>query len=244
MIFQTVIGGYNSLDLVSWATGTPAQLAAMLDAHYKGRINIANYWNIGDSRAVPLGAIAANNCTDAMNAQAAQLVLMNAGGKTLVTAEHGKTTCAFVVGLKNSLSGTGKWGGGSSFDYSASVVRPFLNNEFFLSLPSDLQALFKAFVNTTTKSGGTENTEDLFALPAAIEVFGAATSVPTTEGSQFDYYKTSANRIKTISGQADSYWLRTKGSGYGSAMYVTYGGYLNTSGSLDTKQGISPFGVI
>lgn len=247
MIFQTLIGGYSSLELVSWANGTPAQLAAMLDAHYAGRINIANYWSVGDSRTVTLGAIDANDCTDAMAAQTVQLVLMNTGGKTLVTAEHGVYTCAFVVGFKNCLSANGVYSNTSTI-YTSSAARLFLNNELYFSLPSELKSLFKTFVNTTYDKENNRNvqTEDVFSLPAAVEVFGNAGSyIRTDEGSQFAYYNTVANRVKTRLGSANDYHLRTSGTASAGIMYVTNSGDINYSGGgYGGLKGISSFGVI
>ena len=239
MIFQTLIGGYSSLELVSWANGTPAQLAAMLDAHYAGRINIANYWSVGDSRTDTLGAIDANDCTDAMAAQTAQLVLMNMGGKTLVNAEHGVTTCAFVVGFKNCLTGEGKFNTVDTSIYSSSAVRQFLNNQLYIALPSDLRSIFKLFVNKTKNgsSGNIFETEDLLVLPAAIEVTG--TTSYGAEGSQLTYYATTANRIKN-----DWYWVRTPRDA-SFCMGINTGGYLDTDQKYPSStQGISPFGVI
>lgn len=255
MVFQTVIGGYSSLELVSWANGTPAQLAAMLDAHYAGRINIANYWNVGDTRPVALSAIEANNCTDAMAAQTAQLVLMNFGGKTLVTAEHGETNCACVVGLKNCLTGKGCYSNASAsrLPYSSSAARQFLNNQMFLALPSDLQGLFKLFVNKTTKydsysESSLEDSEDLLALPAAVEITGEVPSgAKAGEGNIFTYYNTAANRIKQADGSVSSYWARTvRSSDYRAAgTYITTSGAIATNGvDIQSQLGISPFGVI
>lgn len=244
MIFQTLIGGYSSLELVSWANGTPAQLAAMLDAHYAGRINIANYWSVGDTRTVAIGAIEANNSTAAMAAQTAQLVLMNLGGKTLVTAEHGQTNCACIVGFKNCLTTKGKYHTStSSVRYSNSAIRQFLNNQLFLALPSDMQALFKSFVNKTGySSSALEDTEDLLALPATIEVLGSkASGEATGEGSLFSYYATAANRIKTVSGAESIWWNRSIISSSPSAISTSG---THTSYSATVLEGLSPFGVI
>ena len=248
MVFQTVIGGYRSLELVSWANGTPAQLAAMLDAHYSGRINIANYWSVGDTRRVTLEAIDANDCTSAMSEQLVELVLMNVGGKTLVNAEHGVSNCAFVVGFKNCLTGFGHYNTSSTAKYTSSAVRAFLNNQLFIALPTDLQNIFKSFVNKTTEYTGSSrslvSTEDLLALPATMEVSGTkpSTGILDGEGSLFSYYSTTANRIKTISGAATSYWTRSALSSSLFAYVTGTGSYSN--GDPVSSLGISPFGVI
>lgn len=253
MVFQTVIGGYRSLELVSWANGTPSQLAAMLDAHYAGRINLANYWSVGDTRTVAIDAIAASSASSAMAAQTAQLVLMNVGGKTLVNAEHGVTTCAFIVGFKNCLTGNVVYTtatSGNSARYSASTARQFLSNQLFLALPSDMQSIFKTFVNKATEytsysTSSLVETEDLLALPAAVEVTGATPmGALSGEGSIFTYYNTAANRIKTRSGAASPYWTRTSRSQSTVNRVDTNGANSESSVSSGAALGISPFGVI
>ena len=242
MVFQTVIGGYRSLELVSWANGTPAQIAAMLAAHYEGRINLTNYWSVGDTRTVGLSAIEANDCTDAMAVQTAQLVLMNAGGKTLVNPINGRSTCAFVVGFKECLTKAGKYNVGSAGRYSDSTIRQFLNNQLFLSLPSDLQGIFKPFINTTYEMSANVNTEDLFALPALVEVLDSAYS-RASEGSRFTYYNTAANRIKRMNGSAAEYWTRSFYH-FDSPHTVTTSGNYGYANSANDNMSISPFGVI
>lgn len=242
MVFQTVIGGYRSLELVSWANGTPEQLAAMLDAHYAGRINIANYWSVGDTRAVALDAISANDCTPAMSAQTAQLVLMNVGGKTLVNAEHSVTTCAFVVGFKNCLIQNGRFNTSETSKYNTSAIRTFLNNQLYAALPSNLRGIFKLHVNKTYdySSSSLSETEDMLILPAEVEVTGS-TSYGHGEGSQFTYYRTAANRIK----DSIAYWIRTPLSS-SRCMGIRPDGTLET-GAYNPETayiGVSPFGVI
>lgn len=248
MVFQTVIGGYSSIELVSWSNGSYSQIAAMLDAHYKGRINIANYWSVGDSRAITLDAISSNNVTDAMATQTAQLVLLNAGGKTLVTSQHGVSTCAYVVGFKNCLSKTGEFG---SMNYSSSSMRSFLNNELYMALPSDLQDIMKYFVNPTTEKPSSSKAivevEDMVSLASANEVVGYPNNQSTLqgEGSQFSYYTTQANRVKNVDTTASGWWVRSAGDSYGSVSYVYSTGTTTLYSSAPSSDfGISPIFVI
>lgn len=248
MVFQTVIGGYRSLELVSWANGTYSQIAAMLDAHYEGRINITNFWNVGDSRTITLDAIPANDSTGAMAAQTAQLVLLNAGGKTLVTAEHGVSTCAFVIGFKNCLSGKGKFNPSYS-NYINSYMRQFLNNELYIALPSDLKTITKAFINSTTNADYSNvkslvDTEDLVSLAGATEVFGYPNDASSLagEGSQFTYYTTPANRIKSIAGSASAWWTRSSYNSVRDALVLSNNSL--TYGDPADPQGIAPILVI
>lgn len=250
MVFQTVIGGYSSLDLVSWSNGSYEQIAAMLDAHYKGRINIANYWSIGDTRTITLDAIAQTNVTSAMSTQVIQLVLLNAGGKTLVQSQYGTNTCAFVVGIKNVLSSSAAINTSTVSKYSTSAIRSVLNNQVYSAFPSDMKLLMKSFVNKTTiyeysgASASLEETEDLVCLAGANEVFGYPNSWDTLagEGTQFTYYTTQANRIKKRDSVAETWWTR-------SAMNYAQNVYTATDGSIaairsDYSNGLAPIFVI
>ena len=54
---QTEAVEIQFLDIVPWSTGTDEQIAAMLEAHYAGKINIWDYWSIGQERVVHLNSI-------------------------------------------------------------------------------------------------------------------------------------------------------------------------------------------
>lgn len=246
MVFQTVIGGYSSLDLVSWSNGSYEQLAAMLEAHYKGRINIANFWNVGDMRTVTLDAIP-SGVPSAMDAQTVQLVLLNAGGKTLVTPQYGTSTCAFVVGVRNCLKAEGYINTSTNSNYKTSAMRTYLNENVYQAFPSDLKLLMKDFVNNTTAYNNGSylvETEDIVCLAGANEVFGYPNAWGTLagEGNQFTYYVTQANRIKRINSEANRWWTR---SAMNTAQTVdTYtDGSINAQRS-DSTNGIAPIFVI
>ena len=49
------------LKIVTFADGTDEEIAAMLEAHYAGDIDIEDYWNVGDTRKIHLNGIASPN---------------------------------------------------------------------------------------------------------------------------------------------------------------------------------------
>lgn len=90
--------------IVTWADGTDEEIAAMVKAADEGLIDLKDYWNIGDARKVMLSETESYEWYTSHSRQEAEFVLMNAGGKNLVTAtESGRTTCSFIVGLKDCL---------------------------------------------------------------------------------------------------------------------------------------------
>lgn len=244
-IFKT-----KPVSLVSWATGTDAEIKAMVDAYYAGELtleDIQSVWSIGDEREVTLSAIAGTGVEIiASPAQTVKFVIMNFGGKILTD----NTQCLAIVGQKNSLRNPGymnvsrKNTGG----WNSCERRTWCNSIYKEAIPSDFRDLFKEHYNLSGTGGGstsgTQTTADYFALPAEIEVFGTAGSSVAGEGSQFKYYETSANRIKTSGegGSAEAWWTRSPIRGDTSSFItVSNGGTASGSNYLSYS---APFGCI
>lgn len=248
-----------SLKIVTWADGTDAEIVAMVNAADNGEINLADFWSVGDERKVTLSAMTATGVGESHAEQTVTLVLMNAGGKTLANATpSGRIECSFIVGMKNGLAnGTSVEAGyinasdTTSGGWESCARRTWCNNVFRNAIPSALRDIFKQHFNIT--SGGSSDTittsTDYFALPAEMEVFGSVTIAnPTVESNlaQFEYYKTSANRVKKRgdSGSANSWWERSILSG-SSSHFCNVGSAGGTGyNTASTAYMLAPFGVI
>lgn len=251
--YYELFGG-PPVKIVTWADGTDAEIIAMVNAADEGRINLADYWAVGDERQVTLSAMSATGVGESHVEQTVTFVLMNAGGKTLANATaSGRTECSFIVGMKNGLAETGYMNPSNtnSGGWESCKRRTWCNNVFRNAIPEALRDIFKQHLNVTA-NGSTSTTAtstDYFALPAEKEVFGSNTKADSTvEASltQFEYYKTSANRIKKTgdSGSAERWWERSPESGAANIICRvnsdgSAGGYLPSKLSL-----LSPFGVI
>lgn len=248
-----------SLEIVTWAGGTDAQIAAMVAAADAGTINLLDYWSVGQERKVALSAMAATGVDESHVAQTVTMALMNAGGKTLVTpTASGRTTCSFIVGLKNGLANgtTGEYGYMNSSStntngWDGCLRRPWCNNIFYNAIPSTLIGIFKQFKNVTANGSDSTTTEsnDYFALPAEKEIFGTnsyANSTAETSLSQFTYYATSSNRIKTCGdlGSANLWWERSPYSGNSSFFCIVHSG--GSAGYINANDAylLAPFGCI
>ena len=235
--------------IVTWADGTDEEIAAMVKAADEGLIDLKDYWNIGDARKVMLSETESYEWYTSHSRQEAEFVLMNAGGKNLVTAtESGRTTCSFIVGLKDCLKEEDKinkedtnQGGWESSD-----IREWCNDGFAQSIPQSLQPIFKNFVNATHTDGKIVETVDLFALPSEVEVYGGVRYSAQGEGMQFEFYKNPLNRIKCLGpgGHQAPWWERSPGSSSSTCFcrVVSNGGAGSNSAS-DTY-GLAPFGCI
>lgn len=237
MIFQTT--EYEPpAKIVTWGGGTDEEIAAMVAAHYKDKINLADYWSVGDERIVTL------------NGETQSLVLMHEGGKTLTTPINGHPECAFIVGLKNCMA-TKRAMNPSETNWNNCAMRTFCNGDFRNYFSATMRGIFKKS-ETLTAPNYVDNllqtSNDYFALPAEKEVTGDIGGSNPAEDtlSQFTWYMTSSNRIKTINGQADVWYLRSLnaygGSGYGFLGMSKRG--MSQGAGYDNASGVSPYGCI
>ena len=187
--------------IVTWADGTDAEIVAMVEAADKGLIDLKEYWNVGDVRKIMLSETEGCEWYTSHSRQEAEFVLMNADGKTLlIPTESGRTTCSFVVGLKDCLKEEDKINREDTNEggWESSDIREWCNDWFAQSIPQTLQPIFKNFVNSTYADGKIVETTDLFALPAEVEVYGSTEYSAQGEGTQFEFYKNPLNRIKCL----------------------------------------------
>lgn len=202
------------VEIVSWADGTDKQLLAMLEAHYRGELNIYDYWHVGDERKVSLMRMeAADGVGESHAPQTVSFCLVNAGGKLF---DDG-TACAFIVEQRDSLMEPGGMNQENSNvgGWEASARRAWCNHTYLEALPPSFRALFRPFQNSTGRGGGQnyfqelETTVDTFALPAEKEVYGTGYYSVWGEGEQWEHYKTVEHRIKRQNGSQELWMFRS-----------------------------------
>lgn len=248
-----------SIKIVTWATGTDAEIADMVAAADAGQISLKDYWAVGQERTVQLSAMAATGVGESHAAQSATLVLMDktCTGFTLANATSGgKTTPDFIVGLKNSMLEKGYMNATATNTngWSGCARRTWCNNVFRPAIPASLRDIFKQFKWKQGQGGGVSSglleTTDYFGLVPGKAVCGSATDSQSDEAAlyaQWDWYKTSTNRIKYL-GDNDSvrnYWwgCSPRLSNPNSFCSVDYNGDVDSSAAINTF-GLSPFGCI
>ena len=237
----------SALEIVSWASGTDEQIAAMVAAADAGQINLSDYWHEGDTRTVNLAAMAATGVGESHAAQSVQFVLSDPGHFTL---SNGKK-CNFVVNIKDCLKEYGYMNSSNtnSGGWNGCARRTWCNNVFRNAIPSGLRPAFKQFQTkaaTGTGSASTTST-DWFALPSEVEVFGRTTYANATAesgNSQLNYYKTSSNRVKRVNGSAAWWWERSPNSSNSNNFCVVRDDGSANRITASSGYGLSPFGCI
>ena len=258
-------GGYKSgyyyelygipISIVTWAGGTDEEIVAMVEAADRGLINLSDYWAVGDTRTVQLSAMSATGVGESHAAQEVELVLMHAGGYELNEAvASGRTTCSFIVGQKDSLATAGYMNSSNtnSGSWNGSARRTWCNSTYKNALPSTLLPIFKQFKTITaqTYNGSTNQTSvDYFALPAEKEIFDSRTYSNETEFNalfQFDYYKTTSNRVKKLgkTGSAYFWWERSPIYNASTGFCNVYSNGSGSGSAASYPRGLAPFGCI
>lgn len=202
------------LKIVTFANGTDEEIAKMIQAHYDNKINIADYWAVGDTRTVSLSAMVATGVGESHRAQTVKFVIGDFDHDDLTTPINGHTKAAVTLLQKDCLmdasdSGSGKnstekgymnKSGTNENGWKGCARRTWCNNVYFKALPTTWQSMVKT-VNKKTSIGymqsDLETVQDKIFLASEIEIFGSIDCSFVGEGTQYQYYKkATANRYK------------------------------------------------
>lgn len=238
----------------SFSQATDAEITTMLLMHKAGLIDLTELWAVGESRPVKLSAMAASSLGERHAAQNAELVILHGPDCFDLSDDEGGGKNLFVIGLKDELATDGEInstgtnvGGWESF-----ARRAWCDDIFKAALPAEVQKWFKKFkykASDGNKLTTSTEMENYFTLASRSEVFGGSNTsyTPTSEDTtQFDYYKTTANRVKKrgISGSAYNWWLRSPYvSNTTHFCFVNSSGSLYHNGAIGTN-GLAPFGCV
>lgn len=233
------------LKIVTFADGTDEEIAAMIQAHYDNKINIADYWAVGDKRSVNLSAMSATYVGESHRAQTVQFAIADFGKDELSTPINGHTMAAITLtqvnclmdatSANNSNNGSNDTEKGYMNSTNTNVGgwkgcarRTWCNDVYYNALPSVFKSMVKE-VNKKTSAGNQSSTinttTDKVFLLSEIEIFGTTSYSVSGEGTQYQYYKNAtANRYKMpkwgSSSSSHIYWQRSPYSGNSSRFCI------------------------
>lgn len=204
----------------AFATSTWAEIAAVCEAG-----NAASTYALGDTKDVTL--------TDG-NFLTLEIIGFNHDD---LADGSGKAPITLMV-KNSSLSNVKTWSAGSRNNYwTTGTIRPIVQGYLDL-FPNDLKELVKS-VNkythegkdaTTSSTGKTASVETLW-LPSMAETVKKNGNVIYTDGTQYSYFATAANRIRYFDDTAVSYHLRSTPH-----MFNEYSMSVGTTGVLNTPR--------
>lgn len=213
-----LLGEPGELKIVTFADGTDAEIARMIRAHYAGKINIGEYWAVGDKRTIHHNAMDATGVSESHKANDYAYVIIGIEHDDLVTAINGKAKAAITIQTErllyldttteynDSLDASHECGYMNSSDMNSGgwegcERRTWCNNVYKKCLPAYVQSMMKQ-VKKLTSGGGQSSTiktsNDYAFLLSEIEIFGNIPYSFGGEGTQYQYFKNAtANRYKS-----------------------------------------------
>lgn len=210
------------LKIVTWADGTWEEINAMVEAHYSGKIDITDYWSIGDTKSLHIGSMVAVGEVSAQSAQDIELQIIDFNHDDLA---DGSGKSAVTLSMKDCLSATSihrtDYINITYARYSISNMKKFIDGSFFNALPPELQSIIKpvkkksVYPKDTSSTNAIDETTEKCFLFSNAELFGVPypyqNYVTILDGEQYEYFKTKSNRIKNVASQngAYSWWTRS-----------------------------------
>lgn len=233
--------------------GTYSEISKMLHYHYIGKIDISNYWSIGDIRIETIQTIENNNKFLSFEDQPEQevnLIIIGFNHDELLTSINGKTKAAVTIQTLEPLINTGMMDDhGTASRWGQFDRREWCNDSFYGALSSELQDLIKYVSKksnhyTYSRSDGTSaqyiSDERGFYL-SEVEITGTQIINDKIEngynwtpldpdGVQYEYMQIKSNRIK-----GDKWFTRTTAieSGTWNVIYIDTSGVASMSGVND-----------
>lgn len=259
-----LIGEPEDLKIVAFADGTDAEIEKMIEAHYAGKINISDYWAVGDKRTIHHNAMDATGVSESHRANDYAYVIIGIEHDDLVTAINGKTKAAITIQTERMLYLDTTTEYNASYDAShecgyingsstnsggweGCVRRTWCNNVYKKCLPTYIQNMMKQ-VEKLTSAGSRSSTikisNDYAFLLSETEIFGSAAYSYAGEGKQYQYFKNAtANRYKKprfndsfVSGH---YWERSPYFGSESRFC-----YVGVSGNSHYSDASNSYGIV
>lgn len=250
----------ESLRVVTFANGTDDEIVKMIEAHYAGKINIKDYWTVGDARSVKLSAMTNTGVGETHKEQNVEFAIGDFDHDDLATPINGHTKAAITLLQKDCLTdGNGAGSSDAEIGYMNSTDtnsggwmncarRGWCNEVYYNALPQWLRNIIKTVVKKTSVGGQSSTintTNDKVFLASEIEIFGSTTYSFSGEGSQYQYYKNVAsNRYKKPvwkSGlSSNTYWERSPYSEYSSYFCIVDSDGRGVSSRASYGRGVAP----
>lgn len=90
-------GTPTGLKIVTWADGTAEEIDAMLQAHYANKINVKDYWALGDARVITLPDFMWVDTRPSSGSKKAKMIIIGFDHDTLASPINGHAKAAVTV---------------------------------------------------------------------------------------------------------------------------------------------------
>lgn len=176
--------------VVDFATASWEEIGSMLQRHYAGLINLADFWSVGEEKVISYGPMTATGVSESHKAASQKIKIIGFNHDTIT----GGAKAAITLQMSNGLgiagymhptnTNNGGWG--------ACNRRTWCNNTFFNALDPGLRKLIKPvdkYCTAGRRSNDITTVSDKCFLLSESELMGTGTSLSCTgEGEQYAYF--------------------------------------------------------
>ena len=174
--------------VVDFATASWDEIGHMLQRHYAGLINLADFWSVGAEKVISYDAMSANGVSETHSAGSQKIKIIGFNHDTITGGTKSAITLQFSNGLGNAgyihptATNEGGWG--------ACNRRSWMNGTFYNSLDANLRKLIKPVDKYCASGNETITTvSDKCFLLSETELMGTETKFSHGgEGEQYSYF--------------------------------------------------------
>ena len=176
--------------VVDFATASWDEIASMLQRHYAGLINLADFWSVGAEKVISYGAMTATGVSESHKAGSQKIKIIGFNHDTIT----GGTKSAITLQLSNGLGVAGYMhpSANNNGGWGACNRRAWANGTFYNALDAGLRKLIKPVDKYCTTGNGAKDittVSDKCFLLSESELMGADTRLSFAgEGEQYAYY--------------------------------------------------------
>lgn len=233
--------------IVDFATASWEEIASMLQRHYAGVINLADFWSIGDEKVISYSAMTTTGVSETHAAKSQKVKIIGFNHDTIT----GGTKAAITLQFSNGLGSPGYMHPTSTNigGWSACNRRGWCNGTLFNALDDGLRELIKPVDKYYTIGNGSKDIaaiSDKCFLLSESEIMGSNTvlSVPG-EGEQYDYFIGGDSLKKRqgddVSGYDNWYTRSTNSANAKQYVYIESDGEVNSSDANGQYQIVPAF---
>lgn len=233
--------------IVDFATASWAEIGSMIQRHYAGIINLAEFWSVGSEKVISYGAMPATGVSESHSASSQKIKIIDFNHDTITGGQKAAITLQFSNGLGTPgyIHPTNTNNGG----WTSCNRRAWCNGAFYNALDPELRKLIKAVDKYTTASGAAteiKTVSDKCFLLSESELMGKATSMSVGgEGEQYAYYVGGDSLKKrqndSVSGY-DNWYTRSAAKGSMSQyVFIESDGEVNTGDANGLYQIVPAF---
>lgn len=260
----------NGVKIVPFETGSDDEIEAMLLGHYDGKINIADYWNIGDKRSIHINEIQTETNSSykyhheddyifriiGLNQSDLTNIIIDSNSnrisKAAVTVQMEKilTTKNAIISKDDAELEEWAMGIGTNSVYGASGICGFLNNKLRYALPNYIQNNLKnvrCYYGGWSSSIPDGNDNEFVFLLSEYEITGQNNNGYSVNSNEFqyDYFKNNTNNIFKLppyisSDKSAQYLTRTTAKNDISSQIYIDENGIAKVANQNTKLGIAP----